>query len=52
MNFNADYGHLTVKNLWYVYIVKTSDINEARAARDKYRQMKIFKDAWLLTTHE
>jgi flagellar biosynthesis GTPase FlhF len=51
MGFSADYGHLTERNLWYVYIAQTSDINEARMERDKYRQMKIFKDAWLLTVH-
>jgi type IX secretion system PorP/SprF family membrane protein len=52
MGFKADYGHLTEKNLWYVYIAQTKDINVARAERDKYRKMKIFKDAWLLTVHE
>lgn len=52
MGFKADYGHLTEKNLWYVYIAQSKDINTARAERDKYRKMKIFKDAWLLTVHE
>lgn len=52
MGFKADYGHLSEKNLWYVYIAQTKDINKARAERDKYRKMKIFKDAWLLTVHE
>jgi hypothetical protein len=51
MGFTADYGHLTERNLWYVYIVQSNDINVARTERDKYRQMKIFKDAWLLTVH-
>ena len=49
LGFDADYGHLTEKDLWYVYIAKTTDINAARAERDKYRKMKIFRDAWLLT---
>jgi type IX secretion system PorP/SprF family membrane protein len=49
LGFNADYGHLTEKNLWYVYIAQATDINQARAERDKYRKMKIFRDAWLLT---
>jgi type IX secretion system PorP/SprF family membrane protein len=52
MGFKADYGHLSEKNLWYVYIAQTKDINDARTERDKYRKMKIFKDAWLLTVHE
>ena len=49
LGFKADYGHLTEKNLWYVYISQSKDINAARAERDKYRKMKIFRDAWLLT---
>jgi type IX secretion system PorP/SprF family membrane protein len=49
LGFVADYGHLTEKNLWYVYIAQATDINQARAERDKYRKMKIFRDAWLLT---
>jgi type IX secretion system PorP/SprF family membrane protein len=51
MGFGADFGHLTEKELWYVYIAQTNDINQARAERDKYRKMKIFRDAWLLTVH-
>lgn len=49
LGFKADYGHLTEKNLWYVYISQSNDINTARADRDKFRKMKIFRDAWLLT---
>lgn len=51
LGFKADYGHLTEKNLWYVYLIQTSDINEARAERDRVRKMKILHDAWLLTVH-
>lgn len=51
LGFTADYGHLTEKDMWYVYITNTNDINKARADRDKYRKMKIFRDAWLLTVH-
>lgn len=49
LGFEADYGHLTEKNLWYVYISQSNDINTARADRDKFRKMKIFRDSWLLT---
>ncbi len=52
LKFNADYGHLTLKNLWYVYLLKTESIEVARAERDKYRKMKMFRDAWLLTVHD
>lgn len=49
LGFKADYGHLTERNLWYVYLIQTTDINAARAERDRVRKMKIFRDAWLLT---
>jgi hypothetical protein len=49
MGFKAEYGHLTEKNLWYVYLMQTDDINAARAERDRVRKMKLFRDAWLLT---
>lgn len=51
MGFTADYGHLTEKNLWYVYLIHTTDINAARAERDRVRKMKLLRDAWLLTVH-
>jgi type IX secretion system PorP/SprF family membrane protein len=51
LGFKADYGHLTEKNLWYVYLAQTTDINQARAERDRLRKLKIFRDAWLLTVH-
>ena len=49
LGFKADYGHLTEKNLWYVYLIQTTDINVARAERDRVRKLKILRDAWLLT---
>ncbi len=52
MAFATDFGFLTEKSLWYVYIAETKDINEAKAARNKYRKMKLFRDAWLLTVHK
>lgn len=49
--FKADHGHLSLKNLWYVYIAQTDNIEAAKAERDKFRKMTIFRDAWLLTVH-
>ena len=49
---DCDYGFLTNKGLWYVHIVETNDINEARGQRDKYRKLRLFRDAWLLTVHK
>lgn len=45
-------GFLTEKQLWYVYILKTEDIHYAKAERDKFRKLRMFKDAWLLTIVE
>jgi type IX secretion system PorP/SprF family membrane protein len=52
LGFDTHYGHLTVKNLWYVYVFKTDDIEKAKVERDNVRKMKLLKDAWLLTVHE
>ncbi len=49
LGYLANYGYLTQKQLWYVYIHHSQDINEARIQRDKYRKLRMFKDAWLLT---
>jgi type IX secretion system PorP/SprF family membrane protein len=45
----SDFGYLTERNIWYVYLGETDDIDMARRERDKYRKMKMFKDCWLLT---
>lgn len=52
LGYQANNGHLTSKNLWYVYIYRSNDINAARIERDKYRKLRMFKDAWLLTVEE
>ncbi len=50
--FNANYGFLTEKNLWYVHIFNGEDINTARTERDKFRKQPLFKNAWLLTVQD
>lgn len=52
MAFTSDFGYLTEKNIWYVYIAQTDNIDDAKSERDKYRKLKIFRDAWLLTVHK
>lgn len=49
---DIDYGYLTEKNLWYVHIAGSDDINEARQRRDQFRKLRVFRDAWLLTVHQ
>jgi type IX secretion system PorP/SprF family membrane protein len=48
----VDYGYLTSKSVWYIHFAPTDDIEEAKTKRNKYRKMKMFKDAWLLTVHQ
>jgi Bacteroidetes-specific putative membrane protein len=45
----SDFGYQTERNLWYVYLGETDDLDMAKRERDKYRKMKMFKDCWLLT---
>lgn len=52
LGYLANNGHLTEKQLWYVYIHRSNDINQARMERDKFRKLRMFKDAWLLTVVE
>ena len=52
LGYLANNGHLTVKDLWYVYLSRSDDINQIRIERDKYRKLRMFKDAWLLTVEE
>lgn len=49
LGYPADNGFLTQKQLWYVYIYRSRDINDAKVQRDKHRKLRMFKDAWLLT---
>lgn len=46
---DAHYGFISARNLWYVYLTSSEDINEARKLRDEYRNGHNFKDAWILT---
>lgn len=48
----SDYGFLTEHTIWYVHIAQSNDIDAARAFRDKFRKMKIFREAWLLTVQK
>lgn len=52
LGFTADFAYLSSHAKWYVYIFHGTDINMARSERDKYRKMKLFRDAWLLTVTE
>ena len=52
LGHGASFGFLTEKQLWYVWIYRSDDIDQARVERDKYRKLRMFKDAWLLTIVE
>lgn len=47
--FSGKFGHSSKNGQWYVYMDQTADINAAKQSRDRFRNLKIFKDAWLLT---
>lgn len=49
---DVDYGYLSENRMWYVHIEGSDDINESRTARDSFRKLRIFRDAWLLTVHQ
>lgn len=52
LGYGASFGYLTEKKLWYVWIFRSDDIDQARVERDKFRKLRMFKDAWLLTIVE
>jgi type IX secretion system PorP/SprF family membrane protein len=52
LGYDADFGHLTAKNLWYVFISHDTEIEQAKAERNVLQKKKMFKDVWLLTVHE
>ena len=49
---DIDYGYISERDLWYVHLTGSDDIDEARAMRDQFRRLRVFRDAWLLTVHE
>jgi type IX secretion system PorP/SprF family membrane protein len=52
MGFKADFGHLSIRNIWYVFIAQEDKIDEAKKERERLRKNKIFSQVWLLTVQE
>jgi hypothetical protein len=48
----TDYGFISARNIWYVYVASGNDLVAVKQERDKFRKITMFKDAWLLTVHE
>lgn len=46
--YTTSTGYSSQTNYYYVYISRTTDISECRKARNEFRQMELFKDAWML----
>ncbi|MEI9922045.1 MAG: PorP/SprF family type IX secretion system membrane protein [Bacteroidota bacterium] len=46
---DSNYGFISARNLWYVYLDYDKDIDVARTKRDATRLEQAFKDAWILT---
>lgn len=49
LNYNTRYGHLTPTGLWYVYILKTDNLEAARAEQKRITKTFLLRDAWILT---
>jgi type IX secretion system PorP/SprF family membrane protein len=52
MGFTANFGHLSLLKIWYVYISKQSEVSASKLDRDELKQNKIFKHVWVLTVQE
>lgn len=52
MGYKADFGHLSIRNIWYVFIAQEDSIDEAKKERERLRKNKIFSQVWLLTVQE
>lgn len=46
--FQAAYGFLTAKNLYYVWLYKGDTADQTRYVRDRVRKNQMFSDAWYL----
>lgn len=51
LNFKTNLGYLTEKKLWYVYLLKTNNIERARAEQARVSKMFLLRDAFLLTVN-
>jgi len=49
LGYKADFGHLSVRNIWYVFVAQEAEIPAAKEARERLRQNKILSQVWLLT---
>jgi len=52
MGYKADFGHLSIRSIWYVFIAQEDSIDEAKKERERLRKNKIFSQVWLLTVQE
>ncbi|MGC4023346.1 MAG: PorP/SprF family type IX secretion system membrane protein [Cyclobacteriaceae bacterium] len=52
LGYDADFGHLSVRKLWYVFIAEEKSIPDAKNERDRLQKNKIFSQVWLLTVQE
>ena len=44
-----EYGYSSANSNWFVHFKGADDLNAAKSSMEKYRKLKIFKDAWILT---
>lgn len=49
LGYKSDFGHLSVRNIWYVFVAQEGEIDAAKAERERLRKNKILSQVWLLT---
>ncbi|NJM94601.1 MAG: type IX secretion system membrane protein PorP/SprF, partial [Cytophagales bacterium] len=42
-------GYYVEKNIYYVYLYRSKNLERAQTRRDKLREQELFRDAWVLT---
>lgn len=49
--YNSQFGFVSERSLYYVYVHRSKDLEETRRVRDRYRQIDQFElpDSWVLT---
>lgn len=47
--YQSKFGYISQEGYWYVYVFKSTNIEEARSQRDQLRQKQVFSKAWVLS---
>jgi len=50
LGYKADFGHLSVRKIWYVFVAQEPEIAVAKQERERLRKNKILSQVWLPRT--